>query len=667
MSMKYRKVILNYLCFMSFATPLAAAELAVFIPDHSSDVVRSAAQTFRDRVRSRTSIETTEIIVSGMQDIEESNAGDAILFGEIGGDTFDKLLAQLKFESFTDNSDDGFYRESIVVGETRLLIVAGTTGSGLFAGTGDLLRRSIIADNTLSLAMDAKTSFAKHPIRGASYSTNINGVGYTEWGIDEWRDYLTEIALWGSNLFQFTPYYAGQLQSADFESETFWATNNAIIRVAHSLGMKVSVKLGINDVFLDQADPSECMDNSQGMTLVNLRTADPSIPERRQLILDIKHTIFERSEPFDILFIAATDPGGCNSEGNMPWIQTYLPLAREIVTMGRQFNPDLKLILNDYKLPAKEVVWFRKELSEQPEKYDWFDYVADWTYYHPATNPGVPKPAIDFYAGFEITMRDGFGAWGANILPSIFELEYQMLRGQISGAISYSEGVHEDATRVILLRYLWDEQDKDRTLEEYIEWYFPGADSKELIELIYYLETPSFVPRYIPTLKDWVERLSGAEERYADNWRFNIIAFKLHIQYLLNLIGMHGPEGRGLPYDWALEFNKNLLTPLVMEERFDLLQDNGRYLYKPYDLIEPYMEEIRSEAANLRRLKYRVEQQTSLGKYLLVGRTHLSVLKDGDGQTIATTALSCSITWTWHAGWKFKVPNWKLGTPECWR
>jgi hypothetical protein len=73
-----------------------------------------------------------------------------------------------------------------------------------------------------------------------------------------------------------------------------------------------------------------------------------------------------------------------------------------------------------------------------------------------------------------------------------------------------------------------------------------------------------------------------------------------------------------------------LLAPLVTDERFDLLKNNNRHLYKSYDRIEPHMDTIKAEVTHIRELKQRIESQISLGKYLLVGRTPLTVLMEMD-------------------------------------
>ena len=39
---------------------------------------------------------------------------------------------------------------------------------------------------------------------------------------------------------------------------------------------------------------------------------------------------------------------------------------------------------------------------------------------------------------------------------------------------------------------------------------------------------------------------------------------------------------------------------------------------------------IKAEISQLRKLKHRIESQVSLGKYLLIGRTPLSVLKEAE-------------------------------------
>ena len=78
-----------------------------------------------------------------------------------------------------------------------------------------------------------------------------------------------------------------------------------------------------------------------------------------------------------------------------------------------------------------------------------------------------------------------WGGYGATPLPERFQRLWDQVKHVVRGGFPYSEGIYEDANKVVELGFYWNpDTTAEESLREYIGYEFPGANVDDVLEMI---------------------------------------------------------------------------------------------------------------------------------------------------------------------------------------
>jgi len=432
-------------------------------------------------------------------------------------------------------------------------------------------------------------------IRGVLFGVHDQDVGHKLWTNENWNRYLEDLALWGINTIFYTPFKFGQLNESGWhgteEERATWRKRLEISKIAKSFGWNVGIKTTVNDVFLSQADKFKKAEKGLSQN-IDVATESGNIclsaPEAWHAILSLKEELFKRLPYIDLLYVSATDPGGCACKKCRPYLKVYFDMCKDIASRLKKYHPNAKMIVG-YNAVSKEGMEFCcKYLRE--ERPSWIDYIVYGMYGTTFPFPEIQTKIPGQYKVLllpDITMRDGWGTYGAT--PWVRHFNYSLgrssdffkLGGQfnpaaytdmfderlpvaydfatmgvdVDGAFVYSEGLHDDITKTIWCQKGWNPcRNTMDILDEYCRWWYGKEAADEIKQAMlkmeeisdYRTKTDFFNP---PKLIDFdnpeiIERVSAvsnlleqAERKmrpcHLQSWRWKMLKLRAKMDALI--------------------------------------------------------------------------------------------------------------------------------------
>lgn len=380
------------------------------------------------------------------------------------------------------------YKDGIEISSGALL--------GLIHGVGFFLRDSDFSSNNVIISKWRGNQTPKCTIRGVYFAAHFHNYFHVS-SVDEMREYIEDLALWGFNYIKLT------FAMLDIKSETdplraidLERINKIFIEV-HKLGMKTAIGSNLTSGYGDfpreysitpHADPTHRRGNSGNMMC-------PAIPESNKLIKGYLENWVKELQPsgIDLFMLWPYDEGGCACEKCYPWgANGFIRHGKEHLEIVRKYFPDVDRCVSTWVFDTPyEGEW--EALSKSIEQEDWFDTVLadsheDFPKY-PLEN-GVPgnRPMINFP---EISMWGlwPWGGWGATALPQRFTRLWGQAGDVLSGGFIYSEGIYEDINKAVISQLYWygSASFKD-TLKQYAQYELGIKDTAKFIEMISLLE-----------------------------------------------------------------------------------------------------------------------------------------------------------------------------------
>jgi len=459
-------------------------------------------------------------------------------------------VVDLKIElALQPDIDQESYRLSDRPGGT--ILIEGGDMRGLIYGIGKFLRTSRYDQGGFTPGTWRGASPAA-PVRGIYFATHFNNY-YEAAPIEEVREYVEDLALWGLNQLQVTfPrwHYSG---FSDPDAQRALDRLRLILRAARQAGMQVTLLIAANDDFksapvefrrVPVPDPLK----RRGDFGVNLC---PSKPKARALLLsDWRRLLDEFKDPgLDAVEFWPYDEGGCGCENCWPWGARGFPnLCRELSGIAREKFPAIKTIISTWTFdtpPAGEWEGLRRFLDSDRT---WVDYVLadaheDFPRY--PLEQGVPggRPLLNFP---EISMwgQSPWGGYGANPFPARLQRLWNQTQRKLSGGFPYSEGIYEDLNKVICSQLYWDGgRPTLETVREYVAFEFSPQVTESVARAITLLEVNHDRKRLDPVALEAFRLLAEAEQKLTPqaraSWRWRIL-------YLRGLIDRElvGTKGR---------------------------------------------------------------------------------------------------------------------------
>lgn len=408
--------------------------------------------------------------------------------------------------------------------------VTGSDENGLLYGLGKLLHTSSFKDSSFVLGRWEGTSAPEKLVRGIYLATHFNNF-YQSAPIDEVVKYIEELALWGYNSLQVwfdMHHYTG---IDDIEAQKMQERLAALLIAGKSVGMKTGLTMLANEgyktspqnlraeriSFTDFYGVEICPSTAGGTELI-LAQADECLDAFVKLGVDI-----------DRVWLWPYDQGGCACSECTPWGGNgFLKITKRLSALIRHKMPQTEIVLSTWLFDFKEQdkgEW--RGLAEAFDKEKpWVDYImadshTDYPQYLIKNKPPGGLPLLNFP---EISMWGNFpwGAYGANPLPDRFQKLWDTVSDKLAGGFPYSEGVFEDANKIIYSQFYWDSSiSAKQSLKEYISFEFSSEHADDILTAIEIMEKNYGMSTYqwarVPDAKKIVEISRedfGAEEAY---------------------------------------------------------------------------------------------------------------------------------------------------------
>jgi len=403
----------------------------------------------------------------------------------------------LFFDLQNDLVIDGFRIE--IVNQIEIHILAQNL-RGLLYGLGKFLHTSTFLPNEFIPSRWQGISIPDCPLRAVYFATHFNNF-YHVAPIEKIQFYVEDLALWGFNAL-IVWYDMHHFKGIDDpQAIAFQNRLQVILQSAKACALQVGITLLANegyanspkDLRADQTFPgTRHIRGGYGVELC------PNKPEAMELQLKWFHEEFEMFSKvdLDLLMIWPYDQGGCCCAGCRPWgCNGFLLMIPKIVTLARQFFPNIQIILSTWLFDPNDINEGEWEGLSQKLAYspDWINYIladSHTTFPNYPLKHGSPcnYPLINFP---EISMWNmgPWGGYGANPLPMRFQKHWNEIKDHIFGGVPYSEGIFEDLNKVIWSQFYWCKQRPvDDIVKEYARYEFPGCNVEKFAEAIKILE-----------------------------------------------------------------------------------------------------------------------------------------------------------------------------------
>lgn len=539
----------------------------VVLGDAASALEVVAAETLREYVRERTGANIPIVREAAYHPAFTPGLGVMLLGTRDSNRRLNEEVARSGI-SVPDRGSEGF---AIAVGNPSsrtLLLVCGADERGVLYGVGKLLRTMLWRGGGAEFS--APQAIVERPhtaVRGHLLATHLWSPSYDNWSPEQYRAYLRDLAIWGTNLvltvpvhfpewhgqrpFADPPFYASEDRRREWES--FWASQCAVPDLARTYGMDFGIWLPPNDVFPDEVElrgDDSWVDN-----------ACPSLPEMRTRILEHRERVFRDLSHLDVLFIPSADTGGCRCAQCMPWARTFLSLAEETAALARTIHPNVQIAISNQEFSEAENEYLYKFLQE--EKPDWLQMIvfgplsrnfAQARRRIPARYRLMMYPDITHFTGgdylfvpyqydsvgarfYQHSHEEVFAFTRPHGLPDV----HRATRTDTDGSFPYSEGIHDDVNKALWSQLDWNPRSEARSvIREYASLFF-GSDSAEAMTDYLYLleenlapgmgdretisEAQSLIRRIAYTLPDWA----------AAGWRWPVFSARGEFDRLIQL------------------------------------------------------------------------------------------------------------------------------------
>jgi hypothetical protein len=390
---------------------------------------------------------------------------------------------------------EGFRIEEPAPNHIRII---GNDDLGLRYGIGKFLRTSRYLQDRFIPGSWRGTSVPSRKIRGIYFATHFHNF-YHDAPIDEIREYLEDLSLWGYNSLNVwfdMHHYQG---IDDPEARTMLKRLTLLLKTARESGFNVGFGVLGNESFADSPIELRADQTFPGTRHVRggygLELC-PSKPAGRDLILKNFRAEFSAFSEvkIDFFWIWPYDQGGCCCEKCRPWgANGFLRIAQEEAAMARTFWPKVKVYIStwlfDCVKPEGEWDGLHKFLEKKP---DWVNGIivdshTDFPRYPLEHDLPAAYPLLNFP---EISMweMNPWGGYGANPAPERFSRLWNQAKHKLQGGFPYSEGIFEDINKVIVSQLYWGDVPWQETLSEYIAYEFSPDVVEDVIRAIKIME-----------------------------------------------------------------------------------------------------------------------------------------------------------------------------------
>lgn len=401
-----------------------------------------------------------------------------------------------------------------IVMQDNILWIIGADSRAVIFGIGDLLRTSSLSKG--QFLVDDQMNFASSPqysLRGHQIGYRNTANSYDAWSVEQYDQYIRELALFGTNAIENIPPDGGNDNSPHFKISR------------EEMNVKMSEICDKYDIEYWMWTPA---------------TVDLTDPAIRAKELDIHEANYPKIPRLDNIFFPGGDPGHNHPKDVLPFLKDlHARLVKHHPNAGiwislQGFSQEQVDFFYQY-LEQNKPTWLRGVVSgpssppisetrfRLPKQYKHRHY-PDITH-----NVRCDYPAPNFDQAFALTI----GREGINPMPVFYAGVHNKYAPFTDGFVSYSDGCHDDVNKVIWSQRGWN-PDKNvlDIMKEYSNFFFEAKLKETAAEGILGLEKNwdgSIIDNggIEPTLAYW-KNLEATNPQISGNWRWQMLVIRAY-------------------------------------------------------------------------------------------------------------------------------------------
>lgn len=405
--------------------------------------------------------------------------------------------------------------------EGRTLVwVVGADEAGTRFAVGKLLRSLRLERDRVTLPADFTAEEAPHrPIRGAQIGYRPKTNSYDAWDLDQWEQYLRDLAVFGCNAVELIP----PRSDDEPDSPHFPLPQQRMLEEVSKLARRYGMKAWVWYPAMDE-------------DYTDAATVEAAVQEWSEVLRHVE---------VDAVFVPGGDPG------KAPPAALFDLLEKQAAAL-RQGHPDLQMWMSPQSFDAAEFDEFLALIREEPE---WLTGIVHGPQVRvdlpelrelvPARYPIRDYPDVTHNRHCQFPVDDWDLALALtegreSINPRPREMARLARRSvpHTIGSIVYSEGCQDDVNKVIWLAMGWNpDQEVDAVLREYGRYFIAAELGDRFAEGLVGLEQNWIGPlaknEGVDEILAAFQRMEReASPRLRRNWRFLMALYRAHFDAL---------------------------------------------------------------------------------------------------------------------------------------
>lgn len=490
--------------FLVTAQPINLKNAVLLVsPSIPAPMRETAPRMLREEIAKRTNISLKNAGTwpkTGSISIALALAGDADLFGI--------AIPARTGANVPERKPEGYRVVSQQTATGTILWIIGADARGILFGAGWLLRNLRMDATQLQLEAPVDVAIVPaYPIRGHQLGYRTTANSYDAWTVDQFEQYIRELAIFGSNAVEGIPFHEDESPSPHFKIP------------ASDMRVKMS---------------AICQRYDMDYWVWTPATFELTNAEKRQAELDMHETFYRQCPRLDHIFFPGGDPGD-----NHP--RDVMPFLKDLHTRLVKYHPNAKIWISLQGFSVEQIDFFYRYLDQY--KPTWLEGIvsgpssppmAETRYrlskqYRHRQYPDITHtircefPVEHWDQAYALTL----GREPANPRPYASAKIQGTFAPFTDGFVAYSDGCHDDVNKVIWsMRAFEPGKDVQEILTEYSRFFFSPIVADNAADGIAALEQNWKGPLtqnggVEATLSFW-KALETNNPKLATNWRWQL-------------------------------------------------------------------------------------------------------------------------------------------------
>lgn len=504
---------------LSYAADTIDLSNAVVTADDDSPIVATARRTLIEEVAKRTGVTLASTATLA------GDGNPVIALCRVGH--VPKWLGDSSVVASVPPKAEGFAIGVNVETPSKIVVLAGRDERGVLFAVGRLLLQLKMTKHQICLPADYRVSTApRYPMRGHQIGFRSLSHCYDAWTPDTYEQYMRELALFGANSFETTPFRDPDEKDGPLAKVTQGQMAAAWSRICAEYGFDFWLFAG-----------------AQGGTGKSPEEMDRSMEAGLKTLRAIPH--------LDHLYMTGGDGDSPHRRPDLmlEWVGGFAAEARKI-------HPGLGIWVSNQGFDPEQNNWYFGYLQrEQPR---WLTGVVDGAWARiladeqrartPKQYPIRRYPDIGHCVrgqypvpGWDRALAGTLGREPFAPRPRDHARIHNLFAEYADGFVTYSDGVGDDVNKVVWTALGWDpDRSLDDIMLDYARFFFGWDIAERVREGLYGLERDfdgSLAENagVEKTFQLWKSLEAGADEALLANWRFQECLLRAYYDHYTRL------------------------------------------------------------------------------------------------------------------------------------